>query len=221
MTSIVGGLWDAMLGEGRRFWILASSDSHVHYTEPTRRGSDFWPGQFHKTYVKAARAYDDILDGLRAGRVFVVAGDLVTELDVVARGGGRLAEAGGTLTVPPGQPVSVTVTWRDPDTTNARGDNPSVHRVDIITGAVRAAGEDRDADRNETTRVAQRLFRDEWQQTGDVYSAVVTLPPVTTGMYVRVRGTNTTDPEPLADQSGENPWADLWFYSNPIFIEIE
>src|SRR5262245_42050117 len=26
MTAIVGGLWDSMLGEGRRFWIVATSD---------------------------------------------------------------------------------------------------------------------------------------------------------------------------------------------------
>jgi hypothetical protein len=221
MTAIVGGLWDAMLGEGRRFWIVASSDSHVHYTETTRRGSDFWPGQFHKTYVKAERTYDDILDGLRAGRVFVAAGDLVTELDVVARGAGRSAEAGGTLKVPAGQPVTVSITWRDPDTTNDRGDNPTVHRVDLISGHVVGPGEDRDADRNDTTRVAARRRARDWTRTGDVYQAAVTLPPVTTNMYVRVRGTNTTDPEPLIDQPGENPWADLWFYSNPIFIEVE
>ena len=221
MTSIVGGLWDALLGEGRRFWIVASSDSHVHYTEPTRRGSDFWPGQFHKTYVKAERTYDDVLDGLRAGRVFVVAGDLVTELDVVVQGAGRSAEAGGTLKLAAGQPVTVTITWRDPDTPNARGDSPQVQRVDVIVGEVRGAGEDRDAARNETTRVASRLWRGDWQRKGDVYEASVTLPAGSTGMYVRVRGTNTTDPEPLIDQPGENPWADLWFYSNPIFIETE
>ena len=37
-------------------------------------------------------------------------------------------------------------------------------------------------------------------------------------MYVRVRGTNTTDLEPRMDTLGEIPWNDLWFYSNPIFI---
>lgn len=221
MTSIVGGLWDAMLGEGRRFWIVASSDSHVHYTETSRRGSDFWPGQFHKTYVKAVRTYDDVLDGLRSGRVFVVAGDLVTELDVVARAAGRSAEAGGTLKVPAGQPVSVTITWRDPETPNSRGDDPTVRRVDLIAGQVRGPGEDRDADRNETTGVLSRLGPGEWQRNGDVYQATVTVPPVATDMYVRVRGTNTADPEPLMDPPGENPWADLWFYSNPIFIEVE
>ncbi|MEZ5285382.1 MAG: hypothetical protein R2712_11370 [Vicinamibacterales bacterium] len=89
MTAIVGGLWDALLGEGRRFWIVASSDSHVHYSEATRRGSDFWPGQFHKTYVYANRTYEDMLEGLREGRVFVVAGDLITSLDVTASQGAR------------------------------------------------------------------------------------------------------------------------------------
>ena len=54
MTAIVGGLWDALLGEGRRFWIVASSDSRSHYTEPVRAGSDFWPGEFHKNWVPRA-----------------------------------------------------------------------------------------------------------------------------------------------------------------------
>lgn len=32
MTARVGGLWDSLLGEGRRWWITATSDSHVHWT---------------------------------------------------------------------------------------------------------------------------------------------------------------------------------------------
>lgn len=23
------------------------------------------------------------------------------------------------------------------------------------------------------------------------------------------------------DQPGEDPWSDLWFYSNPLFIDVE
>ena len=67
MTALVGGVWDSMLGEGRRFWIVATSDSHVHYTEATRTGMDFWPGEFQKTYVHAQNTYADVLDGLRSG----------------------------------------------------------------------------------------------------------------------------------------------------------
>jgi hypothetical protein len=27
--------------------------------------------------------------------------------------------------------------------------------------------------------------------------------------------------EPVEDVDNENPWADLWFYTNPIFVEID
>jgi hypothetical protein len=39
--------------------------------------------------------------------------------------------------------------------------------------------------------------------------------------YIRIRGTNGKELEPEVDPAGEDPWADLWFYSNPIFIELE
>ncbi len=43
--------------------------------------------------------------------------------------------------------------------------------------------------------------------------------------YLRLRGTdgNLSAPgslEPLPDESGVDPWSDLWFYSNPIFVDI-
>ena len=46
-------------------------------------------------------------------------------------------------------------------------------------------------------------------------------PRSTATSYVRVRGTSTDDLEPAMDGPEENPWRDLWFYSNPIFIEVE
>ncbi|WP_202610455.1 hypothetical protein [Herbidospora solisilvae] len=52
MTARVGGLWDALLGEGRRWWITATSDSHVHWT---RGGSDFWPASAPATGAARAR----------------------------------------------------------------------------------------------------------------------------------------------------------------------
>ena len=53
------------------------------------------------------------------------------------------------------------------------------------------------------------------------YTVEAALPAVDRDLYVRVRGTNTADLEPSVDGAGENPWLDLWFYSNPIFIEVE
>ena len=72
MTARLGGFWDSMLGEGRRWWITANSDSHIHWTKD---GGDFWPGEYSKTYVWAAASHDAILQGIREGRIFVTTGD--------------------------------------------------------------------------------------------------------------------------------------------------
>ena len=221
MTAIVGGLWDALLGEGRRFWIVASSDSHFHYADPVRAGSDFWPGEFHKTWVHARRTYADVLDGLRQGRMFAVAGDLVTELEVSLASGTDEAGLGGTLRVAPGAQVTATVRFRDPETPNVAGENPAVRRVDVIVGEVRGPTSDPANDRNPTTRVLARFTRDVLARDGDRYAIEAPLPAVDRDLYVRVRGTSTEDLEPPMDDPAENPWHDLWFYSNPIFIEVE
>lgn len=39
--------------------------------------------------------------------------------------------------------------------------------------------------------------------------------------YVRVRGTNINQLEPLPDPDREDPWKDLWFYANPVFIKVK
>ena len=219
MTALVGGLWDSLLGEGRRFWIVATSDSHRNYAdpEPSARGIDFWPGEYQKTYVHAAETYEDVLDGLRSGRIFAASGGLVTELDVIAEASGRSAEAGGTLSVAADEPVEVTIRFRDPDTPNGNGENPRVSRVDLIVGQVQAPT----SDRNETTRVVARFTETEWSRDDDSYRVSITLPTPGGDAYVRVRGTNTRETEPQMDMPGEDPWADLWFYSNPIFIEVD
>jgi hypothetical protein len=221
MTAIVGGVWDALLGEGRHFWILATSDSHVNFTETDRPGSDFWPGQFHKTYVHARHNYDDILDGLRSGRVFVVAGDLISTLDVTASAGGEQAGIGGTLAMARGEDVAIEIQFRDPTEPNANGDRPAVARLDLIVGDVRGAGEGEPADSNETTQVTARFSAREWTRAGDVYTIRTTLPRLDRDVYIRVRGTNTAEMEPSMDAPGENPWRDLWFYSNPVFIDVQ
>ncbi len=217
MTARLGGLWDSMLGEGRRWWITANSDSHVHYSEG---GADFWPGEYSKTYVWADRNYDSILSALRSGRIFVTTGDLISELTLEARASSRMARIGGELSVSAGDEVTIDIVVRDPTGENANGDDPRVRRVDLIVGEVTGPVADRDADRNETTRVRQRFGSREWQREGDVLRMSASLGPVTKDMYVRLRGTNTEEPEPEVDPLGEDPWADLWFYSNPIFIEV-
>jgi hypothetical protein len=219
MTARLGGFWDSMLGEGRRWWITANSDSHVHWTDG---GIDFWPGEYSKTYVKAAKDHASILSGLRAGQVFVTTGDLISELDVTATVAGTRGAAmtGGNLAVAKGRDVKVTIRFLDPVGRNANGDDPKVARVDLIMGSVTGRAADRSADTNPTTRVEARFPESAWRRDGAYAIIEHVVKRVASDTYVRVRGTNTAELEPTPDTEGESPWRDLWFYSNPVFLTV-
>jgi hypothetical protein len=103
--------------------------------------------------VKARHTYDDILDGLRAGRIFVVAGDLISELDVTAESGDAKASMGGTLPVRRGEDVRIVIRFRIPSGKNAHGDVPKVERADLIIGDVHGPAVDRNLDINESTAI--------------------------------------------------------------------
>jgi hypothetical protein len=216
MTARVGGLWDSLLGEGRRWWITATSDSHVHWT---RGGSDFWPGEYSKTYVLARPDYGDIVDGLRAGRIWVTTGDLISELDLSVRSGNRAAAMGQTLTLgrDDSGSVEVGIRFRPLQGTNANGDRPTVRRVDLIVGRITGPGADLTSDTNATARVVARFGPGDWARRGFAHVIRHRLGDVEGDLYLRVRGTNTDEAEPLPDGT-ENPWTDLWFYSNPVFV---
>ncbi|MGW3352802.1 phosphoesterase [Nonomuraea rubra] len=218
MTARVGGLWDSLLGEGRHWWITATSDSHVHWT---RGGSDFWPGEYSKTYVAARQDYGDIMDALRNGRIFVTTGDLITALDVTASNQGRRATVSETLVVSSRNrtDVEVEIRFRPPAGENANGDRPEVRRVDLIVGQVTGVSSNLDADTNPTTKVVARFGPNDWRRQGQDHVIRYTLRDVGQDSYLRVRGTSTDEMEPQADGK-ESPWEDLWFYSNPVFIRV-
>ncbi|MFA5496401.1 MAG: hypothetical protein WC247_16670, partial [Porticoccaceae bacterium] len=73
---------------------------------------------------------------------------------------------------------------------------------------------------NPTTRVVARFTGDDWRREGDYRVMTHSLKAVAKPLYLRVRGTNTDEPEPQPDPDRENPWDDLWFYSNPVFVEL-
>ncbi|WP_127501883.1 phosphoesterase [Actinoplanes solisilvae] len=218
MTARVGGLWDSLLGEGRRWWITATSDSHVHWT---RGGSDFWPGEYSKTYVHARQDYGDIMDGLRNGRIWVTTGDLITSLDLTAKSQGKDAATGETITLNRRNrtDVEIEIKFRPLNGENHNGDRPQVRRVDLIVGQITGPSANLDADTNPTTKVVARFGPRDWRKQGNDYVIQHTLRNVETDMYARVRGTSTDEAEPLADGL-ESPWEDLWFYSNPVFVHV-
>ena len=134
MTATVGGLWDSLLAEGKPWWITANSDSHqiwadtsqrgpdsdfttngffndpVHITAPQLTQGDFWPGFYSRTHVGAQGfSYAAVMNGLRAGRVWVDHGALLDSLDVRLRAGGDEVTLGGVLNAKRGTPVTLNI----------------------------------------------------------------------------------------------------------------
>ncbi|WP_407353342.1 hypothetical protein [Luteimonas sp. R10] len=211
MTAEVGGVWDAMLAEGRRFWITATSDSHVNLRDG---GRDFDPGQYSRTYVWARHEAGDILDGMRAGRMFAVTGDLIDALELTVRAAGETGQAaamGGTLVMPAAGTMRVELKVRQPARPNFNGQRPMLDHIELIVGSG-GGGEPRMATR--------RFGPDDWKSEGRWRSLSWELPVPRNGGFVRARGTNTAEAAPLPDVPGEDPWQDLWFYSNPVFVEV-
>ena len=140
----IGGLWDAMLGEGRNFFFYASSDFHQRGgfgATDRRTTADFFPGEYEKTYVPKPKSGplrpQTAVDGLRSGNAFAVQGDLITaEFTMEAKvvGHDDTSKMGETLVVPRGRDVQVTLTVTLPSKPNNSPytfDNPSLLQLGI------------------------------------------------------------------------------------------
>jgi len=92
----IGGVWDALLGEGRNWWFFASSDWHTRGTfgpDDRRTQADFYPGEYQRTYALVRHGERDghdhgakllrpqsIVDGLRTGNAYATQGQLIDRL---------------------------------------------------------------------------------------------------------------------------------------------
>lgn len=230
--ATIGGVWDSLLGEGRRFWVLANSDFHEAGSD-----SDFYPGEYAKNYVKVdENSPKGIVDGLRSGNCFVVHGDLIDHLDFWAECGSSAATMGESIWVPAGSDVVVTVRLRSPH-------EDGVDHVDLIAGRVSGLIVPEDArynvGNNPSTHVVARFFTKGKLLDDEGFASMShVIRNVRSNMYVRLRGTNLPvgaaletdfDGDPLSDDLAHlggydnemEAYHDLWFYSNPINIRVE
>jgi hypothetical protein len=142
----IGGMWDALLGEGRNWFFYASSDWHNRgLFSPFEVGStnDFYPGEYQKLYIPRPSAGvplrpQVVVDAVRAGNSFSLSGDLITgELtytaEVVGMAGVK-ARMGQTLVVPRGRTVRIILEVNLPTTPNHSPyafNNPSLAQIGI------------------------------------------------------------------------------------------
>jgi hypothetical protein len=250
-SAKIGGLWDALLGEGRKWWLFASSDFHA-------TDGDFWPGEYTKTWTYAVDedgngnySAQEIVDALRSGNSFVVHGDLINALDFHAQYKNNFASMGQELVMDKGGQLKIKIRFKSPAVNN-NGDPMAVDHIQLISGEVKGKIAPSDPayanDTNDTSKIETTFTADDWEVEEDGwYTIVYQIKDVQKNMYFRIRGTNLapntpceTDMEgnPLLDRAdsvlnpgcenhfssldgAEEAWSDLWFYSNPVFVKVQ
>lgn len=224
MVAKVGGLWDALLSEGRKWWLFTCSDFH-------NMKSDFLPGEYNKTYLYLPEKIEPsrLADYLRSGDCFVVGGNFIDDLSFTI----NQARMGQTLEVEAGEEIIMEIRLSENMDSPLRLDH-----VDLIAGVVGTKAKPGtnayQRDSVGTTRVVARFTSKDWtrDERGDIRIRYK-IEPASSHTYYRLRGThlalgtpNETDEQgnPLPDKglnTEEKAMNDQWFYSNPIFCEIK
>ncbi|MFI6010945.1 PHP domain-containing protein [Streptomyces sp. NPDC051243] len=203
-------------------------------TDTPQPGSDFWPGQFSRTHVGVTRyGYRSVMAGLRAGRVWLDHGHLLDGLEVRLKRDcdfGRGVTLGGRLRVRKGEKLTLYVTVTTASRANPQGILPELAHVDVIRGAVRGPVADRDSWKAPDTKVVQT---EDVSGRKGTYTLRIPLTAGDESFYVRLRGSDgnrhgagylgaAIDPHgPIPHEPGNgDPWADTWFYSNPVFVDV-
>jgi hypothetical protein len=134
---------------------------------------------------------------------------------------------GGTLRVAKGAKVEMVISIDLATGLNWSQFVPKLARVDVIAGAITGPAADRDAMTAPGTKVVQPFEVGAGPRVTYTYQ----FGPVENAFYTRLRGTDgnrgavgylgaDVDPVgPAIDAVGNaDPWLDLWFYANPIFV---
>jgi len=225
-TAIVGGLWDAMLGEGRRWFNFANSDYHTHYT---KGGDDFYPGEYQKNWVyvidknnDGQHSLDEIADGMRSGNAYFTQGDLINHLEFEAQNNDQKVSMGGEMdaqgTI---KNLKIKIRFKSPQTNNCMVDSlhitscaaPVVDHIDLIAGEIAGPINPSSPDYakavNSTTKVIATFNAKNWERDEDGYNVIVYhLKDVAKNMYFRLRGTNLAANTPYETDESGNPLPD-------------
>ena len=257
MLAEVGGMWDALLGEGRKFFTFANSDCHFKVSSNEKYSSGYWPAEYSRNYTWVeGNEIEDVVDGFRSGKSFAVTGDLIDELDFSIESSEDSAEMGEDISVTEGETMTIKIRFKSPEinnyeslfnTNDSVSNKVDVHHVDLISGEVTGKIDKNDDNytnsKNETTKIVASFTEEDWTLDKDGYNSLEITVPADTNRYYRLRGTNLdynvegeTDAQgnPLRDEvlthDGSNQekfdmindrnYTDMWFYSNPIFVEV-
>lgn len=231
----VGGVWDALLSEGREWWLFSNSDFHDTI-------SDFYPGEYQKNYIFTNESLmpEDIIAGMRKGNVWVVQGDLIDDLQFRIHNNNTSAEMGTKLQIS-GNSIKITIKVHDPAGSNyniySKYDHPVLDHIDLIAGYIYEHYHKEDirysTDTVNTTKIIARfdslgnisdnkgLVSMKGSDKGNGYKEMsLTVNNVEKNMYFRLCGTNHKINTPNETDGEDNPLSDILMGENKITYPI-
>lgn len=222
-SAKVGNVWDAMLSEGRRFWLVANSDFHKHVSQGD---GDFYPGEYQKTYISMQeRTAQGFVNGLRAGNIFTVHGDLIDRLEFSV-GDATMGQTFNTSR----STVHVRILVNDPQNANINNvyteqTHPILDHIDLIAGEMRskvtkADGDEYSKGTYDKVKVIARfdanggvtddngVVSTKWIDLGGGLKLIEYTVNITGDTYFRLRGTNHGLNTPGETDANGNPLVD-------------
>ena len=229
MIAVTGGVWDAMLSEGRRFYNFTNSDFHFKVSTDGRFSSGYWPDEYSANYVYVEPGedgkldYGDVVRGLRSGNSYSVYGNLISDLEFTVNG----APMGGETAVGGGDSAEVNISFTVPANNNYEkiaGTNtgidvdnvPDIDHIDVIMGHVTGKVDESQytGTSNTDAKIVRTFTKEELAAAkgGDgVYRLSCELP-VDADMYIRLRGVSTAEvdangdpvPDPMHNRITDN-----------------
>lgn len=199
---------------------------------PITSYGDFWPGYYSNTVVGATDfSYKAVMAGIRAGRMYVMHGGLVGAVSVQLVGGNAAPTTlGGTHQPKRGDDLELQINIALADRPNFNGDVPQLKKVDLIVGSITGPANSADTMYAPNTRVVE-TFQVPANAPGGVHSIRYRLKGNKDPFYLRLRGSDgkrtatglrgssVDSSGPKVDALGNaDPWQDLWFYTNPMFV---
>ena len=223
MIAVTGGVWDALLSEGRKIYNFANSDFHFKVSADENYSSGYWASEYssNNVYVQPGEDgvydYSDVVDGLRSGNSYATYGNLISDLSFTAASGGNSAAMGQELSAVEGDKVTVTVKFKVPEKNNyetlygtdtgIEADNtPELDHVDLIAGSVTGkVSEDEYGEVSSDAKIVKTFTKEELANSVDEdgYYVLTFKADADQNCYYRLRGTTVSEVDengdPLAD----------------------
>ncbi|MEI8067030.1 MAG: PHP domain-containing protein [Actinomycetes bacterium] len=186
---------------------------------------DFWPGFYTRTIVSSiSKSYLTLMKAMQAGLILTTHGGIIDGADIRVTTSDDLqgVTTGGRTFVKKGGSVTATITISLASNPNYAGFLPKLKKVDLISGPITGPVTDTKTMFAPNTKVEKTFEVSE--TSGDVV-LTYTWKNVGNSMYLRYRGSDgkvlaANGVDPAMDVIGDaNPWNDLWFYTNPVFVD--